>query len=64
VVANNIVEQTEARASDADIICNLILLEHLIGEKMESRTLAEYVEPYQLLRLINLIPWQFERPSS
>jgi hypothetical protein len=44
VVANNIVEQTEARASDADIICNLILLEHLIGEKMESQTLAEYVE--------------------
>jgi len=64
VLANNIVEQTEARASDVDIICNLILLEHLIGEKMESQTLAEYVEPYQLLRLIKLIPWQFEHPSS
>jgi hypothetical protein len=64
MLASSIVEQAEARASDAEIICNLILLEHLIGEKMESQTLAEYVEPYQLLRLIKLIPWQFEHPSS
>jgi hypothetical protein len=63
-VLANIVEQTGARASDVDIICNLILLEHLIGKKMESQTLAEYVDPYQLLRLIKLIPWQFEHPSS
>ena len=64
MLANSIVEQSEATASDADIICNLILLEHLIGEKIDSQTLAEYVEPYQLLRLIKLIPWQFEQPSS
>jgi hypothetical protein len=54
MLASSIVEQAEARASDADIICNLMLLEHLIGEKMESQT--EDVEPYQLLRLIELIP--------
>jgi hypothetical protein len=64
MLASSIVEQAEVRASDADIICNLILLEHLIGEKIESQTLAEYVGLYQLIRLIKLIPWQFEHPSS
>ena len=47
MLRSSLVEQLEPRNDDADVICQLILLEHEIGQLLESNKLPDYVELQQ-----------------
>jgi hypothetical protein len=56
-------EQIEVQSinSDAKLISDLIFVEQILtGQKMVFRDLSYYLEPGHMVRLIKLLPWQFD----
>ena len=57
---SSLVEQVKLKNinSDAELISNLISLEILTGEKMGVKDLYYFMEPFRIIRLMKLIPWE------
>jgi hypothetical protein len=49
---------------DPAIICELIELEQMLGEKITLKQAPQYLKPYKYIRLAQLMPWQFDLPPS
>jgi len=57
---SSLVEQVKLKNinSDAELISNLISLEILTGEKIRVKDLYYFMEPFRIIRLMKLIPWE------
>jgi hypothetical protein len=54
MISSNL-EEPEPR-DDVTIICDLIEIEHSLGEKIKPNEAPEYLKPYQYIRLTQLMP--------
>jgi hypothetical protein len=55
-------EQTEDINVDAELISYLIYIEQIEreGQKPKFSDLMYYMEPWKMVRLLNLMPWYFD----